>query len=174
MHAVTRDRSRTPQHDRPEERLSLESIGLVETTGSKIRDLEQATELVSELVLGHDGDGKLGLFGGAERQKQQKTPRPRVPLERVQERVEVVSACQVVAPAIDEHIEGLSDPAYLGHVSSDEASASSGRMIGRASLGFLNRGRGEIHADDLESVRREEESLDATPTAEVESGSTRR
>jgi hypothetical protein len=32
--------SGTPQHDGPEERLSLESIGLVETTGSKIRDLE--------------------------------------------------------------------------------------------------------------------------------------
>jgi hypothetical protein len=64
----TCDRSETPQHDGPEQRLLLESIGLVETTGSKIRDLEEATELVSELVLGDDGDGKLGLFGGTERQ----------------------------------------------------------------------------------------------------------
>src|SRR5512145_2791146 len=65
-----RDGSWTPEHHRPEERLSLESFGLVETTGSKIRDLEHPAELVSELVLGDEGDGKLRLLGGAERQKQ--------------------------------------------------------------------------------------------------------
>jgi hypothetical protein len=77
-----------------------------------------------------------------------------VPPERAQERVQVVGACQVIATAIDEHIEGLSDPANLGHISRDEASASSGRVTGRASLGFLDRGSGEIHSDYLESVRR--------------------
>jgi hypothetical protein len=101
-------------------------------------------------------------------------PRAREPLERVQERVEVLSACHVIATAIDEHVEGLSDPAKLGHISSGEASASSGRMAGRAPLGFLDRGRGEIHSDDVESVRREQEGLNATPAAEVEGGSTRR
>lgn len=77
-----------------------------------------------------------------------------MPPQRLQERVKVVGTCQVIATAIDEHIEGLSDPAKLGHISSDEASASSGRVIGRASLGFLDRGSGEIHSDYLESVRR--------------------
>jgi hypothetical protein len=66
----TCDGSWTPHHDRPEERLSLESNRLVETTGSKISDLEQATEFVSEFVLGNDRDGKLRLLGGAERQKE--------------------------------------------------------------------------------------------------------
>jgi len=91
-----------------------------------------------------------------------------VPLERVQERLEVVSACQVIATAIDEHVEGLPDPANLGHVSGDEADASSGRVTGRASLGLRDRGGREIHADDLESVRREQEGLNTTPTAQVE------
>ena len=77
-----------------------------------------------------------------------------MPPQRVQERVEVVAACQVIATAIDEHIEGLSDPANLGHISRDEARASAGRVTGRASLGFLDRGSGEIHSDYLESVRR--------------------
>jgi hypothetical protein len=77
-----------------------------------------------------------------------------VPPQGVQERVKVVAACQVIATAIDEHIEGLSDPAKLGYISSDEASASSGRVTGRASLGFRDRGGGEIHSDYLESVRR--------------------
>ena len=78
-----------------------------------------------------------------------------MPPERVQERVQVIFACQVVATAIDEHIEGLSDPADLGHVSSDEASASAGRVTGRAPSGLLDRGRGEIDSDYLESVRRQ-------------------
>jgi len=77
-----------------------------------------------------------------------------VPPERVQERVKVVSACQVIATAIDEHIEGLPDFANLRHISSDEANASSGPVTGRLSLGFLNRGSGEIHSDYLKSVRR--------------------
>jgi hypothetical protein len=77
-----------------------------------------------------------------------------VPLERVQERVEVVSACQVIATAIDEHVEGLPDPANLGHISSDEANASSGWVTERASPGFRDRGGREIHADYLESVGR--------------------
>jgi hypothetical protein len=72
----------------------------------------------------------------------------------VQERVKVVAPCQVIATAIDEYIEWLSDPANPGHVSSDEASASAGWMRGRASLGLLDRGSGEIHSDYLESVRR--------------------
>jgi hypothetical protein len=71
----------------------------------------------------------------------------------VQERVKVVSACQVIATAIDEHIEGLPYPANLGHISSDEANASSGRMTECASLSFRDRGSREIHADYLESVR---------------------
>jgi hypothetical protein len=66
----------------------------------------------------------------------------------------MIAACQVIATAIDEHIEGLSDPANLGHISSDEARASSGRVTGRASSGFLDRGSREIHSNYLESVRR--------------------
>jgi len=72
----------------------------------------------------------------------------------VQERVKVVSACQVIATAIDEHVEGLPDSANLGHISSDEADAAFGRVTERASLGFLDRGSGEVHADYLQSVRR--------------------
>jgi hypothetical protein len=45
-------------------------MGLVEAAGPKIRDLEQAADFASEIVLADDGDGKFGLFGGAERQKQ--------------------------------------------------------------------------------------------------------
>jgi hypothetical protein len=72
----------------------------------------------------------------------------------LQERVEVISACQVIATAIDEHIEGLPDSANLRHISSDEANARSGRMTGPPSLGFLDRASGEIDSDYLESVRR--------------------
>jgi len=169
-----RDRSGTPQQDRPEERLSLEATGFVETTGPKIRDLEQATEFVSELVFGDDGHRKLGLFCSTEGQRKQKTPGARVPLGRVQERIEVVSACQVIAAAVDQHIEGLPDPANLGDVSSDESNAPPGRMTERAASSLLDRGRGEIHADYLEPVRCEQESLNATPTAKVEGRSNRR
>jgi hypothetical protein len=73
----------------------------------------------------------------------------------VQERFKVVSACQVIATAIDEHIEGLSDPANLRHISSDEANSSSGWVTECASLGCLNRGSGEIHSNYLKSVRRQ-------------------
>ncbi len=86
----------------------------------------------------------------------------------------MISACQVIATAIYEQIEGLADFANLGHVSSDEANASSGRVTGRPSLGFLDRGSREIHPDHLKSVRREEERLNATSTAKVERSSTRR
>jgi hypothetical protein len=72
----------------------------------------------------------------------------------VQERVEVISACHVIATAIDEQIEGLPDSANFRHISSDEANASSGRVTGRPSLGCLDRGSGEIHSDYLQSVRR--------------------
>jgi hypothetical protein len=92
----------------------------------------------------------------------------------VQERVKVISACQVIATAIDEHIEGLPDSANLRYISSDEANASSGRVTGRPLLGCLDRGSREIDSDYLESVRRQQERLDATPTAKVEGSSTRR
>jgi hypothetical protein len=72
----------------------------------------------------------------------------------VQERVKVISACQVIATAIDEHIEGLPDSANLRHISSDEANASSGLVTGRSSLGFLDRSSREIHSDYVESVGR--------------------
>jgi hypothetical protein len=49
--------------------------------------------------------------------------------------------------------EGLPDPPNLGQISGDEANASSGRVTGRPSPGFLDRGSGEIHPDHLESVR---------------------
>jgi hypothetical protein len=65
----------------------------------------------------------------------------------------MVGAGQVIATAIDEHIEGLSDPANLAHISSYEASASSGRVARRASLGFLDSGSGEIHSNYLKSMR---------------------
>jgi hypothetical protein len=61
----------------------------------------------------------------------------------------------VIAAAIDEHIEGLPDPANLGHVTSDEANALSRRVTERASLGFRDRGSREIHTNYLESVRRQ-------------------
>jgi len=72
----------------------------------------------------------------------------------VQEGVKVIHACQVIATAIDEHIEGLPDPANLGHISNDEANVSSGRMTERSSLSFRDRASREIHADYLETVRR--------------------
>jgi hypothetical protein len=77
-----------------------------------------------------------------------------MPPQRLQERVKVISACQVIATTIDEHIEGLPDSANLRHISSDEANASSGRVTGRPALGFLDRASGEIHSDYLKSVRR--------------------
>ena len=77
-----------------------------------------------------------------------------MPTQRVQERVEVISACHVIATAIDEHIEGFPDSANLRHISSDEANASSGRVTGRPALGFLDRASGETHSDCLKSVRR--------------------
>jgi hypothetical protein len=72
----------------------------------------------------------------------------------VQERVEMLSACHVITTAIDEHIEGLPDFANLRHISGDEANAPSGRVTGRPSLGFPDRGSGEIHSDYPKSVRR--------------------
>ncbi len=78
-----------------------------------------------------------------------------MPPQRVQERVKVVSAGQVIATAIDEHIEGFPDFANLRHISSDEANAPSGRVTGRPSLGFLDRGSGEIHPDYMKSVPRQ-------------------
>ena len=62
------DRSGPREHDGPKERFSIETKGFIETTGPKIRDLEVPTELASELVLGNDGNGELGLFGSTERQ----------------------------------------------------------------------------------------------------------
>jgi hypothetical protein len=77
-----------------------------------------------------------------------------VPTQRLQERVKVISACQVIATAIDEHIEGLPDSVNLRHISSDEANASSSRVTGHTSLGFLDRASGEIYSNYLKSVRR--------------------
>jgi hypothetical protein len=67
----------------------------------------------------------------------------------------VVAACHVIATAIEEHIERLADPVNLGHISSDEAHASSRRVSERAPLRFLDRSRREIHADYLKAVRSE-------------------
>jgi hypothetical protein len=47
-------------------------------------------------------------------------------------------------------------------------------MTGRPSLGFLDRGSGEVHSDYLKSVRRQQQRLNATPTAKVERSPTRR
>jgi hypothetical protein len=165
---------RTPQQDGPEERLALESVGLVETTRSEVGDLEEAAELTAELVLGDGGDGKLGLFRGAEGQQEQETSGARVRPQREQVFLEMIPACQVIAAAIDEHVEGLADPAHLGHVSREEANASAGRVIGRASPGSLDRRGGEIDSDDAKAVRREQERLDAASTAEVERRARRR
>ena len=62
------DGSGPREHDGPKERFSIETKGFIETTGPKIHDLEVPTELASELVLGNDGNGELGLFGSTERQ----------------------------------------------------------------------------------------------------------
>ena len=90
-----------------------------------------------------------------------------MPLERVQERVKVVSPRQVIAAAIDEHVERFSDSAELGHISCDEPNTRSGWVIGRPSLCFCDRCRREVHSDRLKSVLGEEQRLDATAAAKV-------
>ena len=90
-----------------------------------------------------------------------------MPLERVQERVKVVSPRRVIAAAIDEHVERFSDSAELGHISCDEPNTRSGWVIGRPSLCFCDRCRREVHSNRFKSVLGEKQRLDATAAAKV-------
>jgi hypothetical protein len=90
-----------------------------------------------------------------------------MPLERVQVRVEMVSPRQVIAAAIDEHVERFSDSAELRHISCDEPNTRSSWVSGRPLVCFCNRCRREVHSDRLKSVLGQKQSLDATAAAKV-------
>src|SRR5258705_683918 len=97
-----------------------------------------------------------------------------MPRQRVQECVEVVLPCHVIAAAIHEHVERLSNSVSLGYISCNETNALACRVIGCPPLGFRDRRCGEVDSNHIEPMLREKQRLDAAAATKVDGRSNSR